>query len=152
MNLSENEGNSEAEGNTENASAASVVQAPAIAWDSVRAYGQVMSAELFLSINHRWATWFAGATFAKDGRDPFGNEQLAMTLAPDLDPNDESVRYLVKLTMLEAVECLVAPELAQRLDPELGGIAWQTEKRDGLDVAIWRTRKNTSIEIGLYWA
>jgi hypothetical protein len=136
MHLSENEGNSEAKGNAGNATAASVVQTPAVAWDSVRAYGQIMTRELLLSINHRWATWFAGATFAKRGRDPFGSEQLTMTLAPDLDPNDESVRYLVKLSMLDAVECLVAPELAQRLDPELGGIAWQTEKRDNLDVAI----------------
>lgn len=111
-----------------------------------------MTVELLLGIDHQWAIRFAGATLAKDSRGPFGSDPLSMTLAPDLDPNDESVRYLVKLTMLDAVECLVAPELAQGLDPELGGVAWRTEKRDNLDVAIWSTRKNTPTEMVLNWA
>ena len=84
MHLSENEGNSEAKGNAGNASAASVVQAPAVAWNSVRAYGQFMTAELLLGIDYRWAIRFAGAALAKDSRDPFGSEPLTMTLAPDL--------------------------------------------------------------------
>jgi hypothetical protein len=141
---SENEGNSEARRNAGNS--------PAVAWDSVRAYGQFMSAELLLDIDYRWAIRCAGAALAKDSRDPFGGEPLTMTLAPDLDPNDESVRYLVKLTMVDAVECLAAPELAQRLDPELGAVAWQTEKRDNLDVAIWRTREDAPTEMVLNWA
>src|SRR6266699_5143046 len=128
MHLSENEGSSEAQENTGNASAASVVQA-AVAWDNVRADGQFMTGDLLLNIDYRWATRFAGATFAKDGQDPFGSEPLTMTLAPDLDPNDESARYLVKLSMLDAVECFIAPELAQHLDSVLRGIAWRNEKR-----------------------
>lgn len=150
MHLSENEGSSEAQENTGNASAASVVQA-AVVWDNVRADGQFMTGDLLLNIDYRWATRFAGATFAKDGQDPFGSEPLTMTLAPDLDPNDESVRYLVKLSVLDAVECFIAPELAQHLDSVLRGIAWRNEKRDNINVAIWSADTNTSTEMALNW-
>lgn len=152
MQVNQNNGNGEAKGSGGNVSATSGDQLPAVAWNSVRAHGQFMTVELLLSVDHHWATKCAGATFAKDSPDPFGKEPLSMTLAPDLDPNDESVRYLVKLGMLDGVECLVAPELAQRLDPELGGRAWRIENQDTLDVATWSTGKNSLIEMGLMWA
>ena len=152
MDLRENEGNTGTNGNTENDSATSVISTPAVNWESVRTYGQFMSGEYFLNIDHHWANWFAGATFSKEGHDPCDSQPLTMTLAPDVDPDDQPVRYLLKLALLDEVECLVAPEVAQRLDPDLGAIAWHIEKQDTVDVATWRTRKNTPVTMLLRWA
>ena len=152
MRLSEREGNTATNGNTGNVSPTPIVSTPAVNWEGVRTYGQFMTGEFFLTIDHHWATWFAGATFSKGGRDPFDSKPLMMTLAPDVDPDDQSVRYLLKLALLNEVECLVAPEVAQRLDPELGAIAWHIEKQNAVDVATWQTRRNTTVTTVLGWA
>ncbi|SRR5579884_354350 len=152
MHLNEHEGNTATNGNTGNASATPIISTLAVNWDGVRTYGQFMTGEFFFNIDHHWATWFAGATFSKEGRDPFDSQPLTMALAPDVDPDDQSVRYLLKLALLDEVECLVAPEVAQRLDPELGAIAWHIEKRNTIDVATWRPRNDTQVTTVLSWA
>ena len=126
--------------------------ARAVAWDSIRAYGQTMSAEVLLDVDHRWARWFAGAAPTLEKRDPFGKEAIEITLAPDLHVHDEAVQHLLRLSLLEEVECLVPPELVPQLSPELAGSAWHIEKDDDHVVAVWRTKKNMVTHHLLHWA
>ncbi len=124
----------------------------AIGWESIRAYGQTMSADVLLDVDHRWAMWFAGAAPAKRGQDPFGKDAITITFAPDLDVQDEAVQHVLRLSLLEEVECLVPPELAPQLSTELGGLSWQIEKDGDQVVAMWKTKKNTVSHHLLNWA
>ena len=108
MRMNEHQGNTATNGNAGNASATPIISPSAVNWDSVRTYGQFMSGEYLLNIDHHWATWFAGATCSQEDRAPFDRQPLTMTLAPDVDPDDQSVRYLLKLALLDEVEYLVA--------------------------------------------
>ena len=78
----------------QNASAANNFRAHAIAWDSLREHGQTASGEFILGLDHKWATWFAGAAFAKDSREPFGNEPLTITCSgsENLDTEETNLR------------------------------------------------------------
>jgi hypothetical protein len=110
-----------------------------------------MTAELLYAIRHEWARWFAGAATAKDGADLFDGTPLSMTLAPDLDADDESVHHLVRMGMLDEVDCLAAPELAARLNADLGARTWTVNATDGHVGVEWRSGRHTINYGALDW-